>query len=78
MDGRKQLAETFQRDGLSQAQVAREVGCSPGYLSLLLDGKRWASPRLATKLSRLTAGTVPAKALVSPKMYEAAECLGAG
>lgn len=77
MDGRKQLAEQIRREG-SQAKVAKEVGCSESHLSLVLDGKRWASPRLASRLSGVTGGAVPAKSLVSPKTYEAAEYLGAG
>ena len=77
MDGRKQLAEFIRRDG-SQAKIAAEVGCSQGHLSLVLDGKRWASPQLALKLSRAVKDAVPADELVSPKTREVADLLRAG
>lgn len=78
MDGRETLAGIIRRDPRSQAQVAAEVGCSPGYLSLLLDKKRWASPKLAKRLSRAVNGGVAPDALVSPKMREVADLLRAG
>jgi transcriptional regulator with XRE-family HTH domain len=78
MDGRKALADIIRRDSRSQAQVASEVGCSPGYLSLLLDGKRWASPKLAQRLSQKFDGLVSANDLVSPKTREVADLLRAG
>lgn len=77
MDGRQQLADLIVGNG-RQAQLAREVGCSESHLSLLLQGKRWASPALAKKLSQAIDGKIPARALVSEKATEAADLLEAG
>jgi DNA-binding transcriptional regulator YdaS (Cro superfamily) len=78
MDGRKLLAAFIRANPASQAKLARDAGCSEGHLSLILSGKRWASPKLAHKISRAIDGAVPAKELVSPRQHEAAYYLRAG
>lgn len=78
MDGRDLLANYFRTSHASQAEVARVASCSEGHLSLILAKKRWASPHLARRLSSAVGGVVPAAALVSPKVHEAADYLRAG
>jgi DNA-binding transcriptional regulator YdaS (Cro superfamily) len=78
MDGRQLLADYIRVNPASQAKLARDAGCSEGHLSLILARKRWASPKLAHKISRAVEGAVPAKELVSPKSHETADYLRAG
>jgi transcriptional regulator with XRE-family HTH domain len=78
MDGRELLADYIRANPASQAKVAQDAGCSEGHLSLILARKRWASPKLAQRISRAVDGNVPANSLVSPKAHEAAEYLRAG
>lgn len=45
-------------NNLRQIDAAKAVGCSKSHLSLVLDGKRGASLRLAKELSDYTGGAV--------------------
>lgn len=63
MDGRQLLGE-FIAARTSQAQFARDVGCSDSHLSLILKGERGVSLRLAKRISEATDGAVPMDALV--------------
>lgn len=62
MTGRE-LLEGYISRNTTQAQFARDVGCSESHLSLLLDGKRGVSFRLARRISEATKGEVPLEAL---------------
>lgn len=77
MDGRQLLADYIRANPASQAKLARDAGCSEGHLSLILSCKRWASPKLAHKISSAIDGAIAAKDLVSPKAHEAADYLRA-
>jgi transcriptional regulator with XRE-family HTH domain len=77
MDGKGLLAAFLARDQRSQAQFARDVGCSEGHLSLVLKGERGLSVRLAKRISEATDGAVPVRALVPDKLERAAEVLEA-
>ena len=46
----------------TQAEFARQVGCSAPYLSDLLKGKRGVSLELAIVMSQQTGGAVPVEA----------------
>lgn len=48
-DGRAKLAELLQ--GTTQAEFARQVGCSEPHLSLILKGERGMSLKLAKRIS---------------------------
>jgi hypothetical protein len=58
--------------------VARLASCSEGHLSLILKKERWASPKLARRISAAVNGKVPANSLVSPSAHETANLLSAG
>lgn len=77
MDGRQQIAQFLAQHESSQAQFARDVGCSESHLTLFLQGKRKISVPLAMRMSAATGGAVPLKALVSSELIELAETLGA-
>ena len=62
VDGRKLLAE-FIRPRMTQAQFAKDVGCSESHLSLVLKGERGVSLGLAKRISEATAGAIPVEAL---------------
>lgn len=69
-NGRKLLAE-YIRARTTQAQFAREVGCSDSHLSLVLKGERGVSFGLAKRISEATRGEIPVELL--PHESEAAE-----
>lgn len=75
MDGIEQLADYISRGEASQAQVARNVGCSESHLSLVLSRKRGLSVPLAKRISVATG--VPVRALVADKLDQAVETLQA-
>lgn len=77
MDGIQLLADFISRGTASQAQIARDIGCSESHLSLILDRKRGLSVALATRISRATNGAVSVRALVPDKIKRAAETLQA-
>lgn len=77
MDGKALLADFIAHDPRSQAQIAREAKCSEGHLSLFLAGKRGLSVPLAKRLSAVTGGQVPVRALVPEKIEQAEETLEA-
>jgi transcriptional regulator with XRE-family HTH domain len=58
-DGRAMLAEFIRSRKITQAQFAREVGCSESHLSLVLKGFRGISFGLAKRISNATGGAVP-------------------
>lgn len=77
MDGKGLLADFLSRDPRSQAEFARQVGCSQGHLSLFLKGKRGLSVVLAKRISDATDRAVPVTSLVPDKIERAAEALEA-
>jgi transcriptional regulator with XRE-family HTH domain len=77
MDGKDRLAAFIRRDPRSQAQFAREAGCSEGHLSLVLKGKRGLSVPLAKRISQATGGEVPVRELVADKIERAEEAIEA-
>jgi DNA-binding transcriptional regulator YdaS (Cro superfamily) len=77
MDGIQKLADFIARKTASQAQFARDVGCSEPHLSLILAGKRGLSVPLAKRISVATDGEVPVRALVPDKIEQATETLEA-
>lgn len=77
MDGIAQLADFITRNMASQAQFARDVGCSEPHLSLILAGKRGLSVPLAKRISEATQGEVPVRVLVPDKIEQATETLEA-
>lgn len=77
MDGIQDLAAFIARNSASQAQFARDVGCSEPHLSLILAGKRGLSVKLAKRISVATNGELPVRALVPDKIEEATETLQA-
>ncbi len=73
MDGR-QLLSDFIAANTSQAQFARDVGCSDSHLSLVIKGERGVSLGLAKRISEATRGVVPIEALVlEDKQHEAVQ-----
>ncbi len=62
-DGLKRLAE-FIAAASSQAEFAKQVGCSEPHLSLVLSGARGLSLKLAKRISEATGGAVSMEALV--------------
>lgn len=66
MDGRHAIASFIDAQKASQAEFARDVGCSESHLSLFLKGKRGISVPLAKRMSAATDGAVPVTELVSP------------
>ena len=77
MDVFQELAAFIARNAASQAQFARDVGCSEPHLSLILAGKRGLSVPLAKRISIRTQGEIPVQALVPGKIAEATETLQA-
>lgn len=75
MDGTAALKAFIASGQSSQAQIAREVGCSQSHLSLVLKGKRGLSVPLAKRISDATG--VPVRSLVADKLEKAAEALEA-
>jgi len=63
MDGIARLAGYIAREKASQAEFAREVGCSEPHLSLVLKGERGVSLKLAKRISQATGGEVPVEDL---------------
>jgi transcriptional regulator with XRE-family HTH domain len=59
------LAAFFGEDRPGRASVAKKLGISESYLSLLVDGKRTPSLPLALRISKLTG--VPVDALQGAK-----------
>ncbi|RMF03089.1 MAG: helix-turn-helix domain-containing protein [Alphaproteobacteria bacterium] len=53
------LGETVSKSGRTQADWARELGVSPGYLHALINGAKRPSLDLALRIERLTGGAVP-------------------
>lgn len=51
IDGREMLAAFIRQEKTTQAQFAREVGCSGSHLSLILKGERGVSLGLAKRIS---------------------------
>lgn len=75
MDGIQKLADFITHKTASQAQFARDVGCSEPHLSLILAGKRGLSVPLAKRMS--VASGVPVRDLVPDKIEQATETLEA-
>lgn len=75
MDAREALADHIARNEASQAQFARDVGCSESHLSLILAGKRGLSVPLASRIS--AKAKIPVRDLVPDKVEEATQTLQA-
>lgn len=54
------LQRYIETAGMSQAELARLLGISRGYMSEITSGKKTPSLRVASDLERLTAGAVAA------------------
>jgi transcriptional regulator with XRE-family HTH domain len=52
------LKEFLKTSGSTQAELAKDVGCSPAAISMFVSGKRRPSPDLALKICRATGGQV--------------------
>ena len=50
-----QLRQIIAQRGLSQRATARRAGCSPGYLSNVIHGRKPLTPRVAAGLDRVLA-----------------------
>lgn len=72
MDARQLLAKWI-AENTTQAQFARDVGCSESHLSLVLSKDRGWSLPMARKMSKATGGAVPFEAFVAEPVEEAAE-----
>lgn len=77
MDGIANLAAFISRKTASQAQFARDIGCSESHLSLILARKRGLSVPLAKRIAVVTENEVPVRALVPDKIDRANETLEA-
>jgi transcriptional regulator with XRE-family HTH domain len=75
MDAREALADHIARNEASQAQFARDVGCSESHLSLILAGKRGLSVPLAKRIS--DKANIPVRELVPDKIHAATQALEA-
>lgn len=64
----RELHRLLEERRLSLREVARQAGCSPGYLSNVSHGRKSLTPRVAAHLDRVlgTSGTFAAFALVRP------------
>jgi transcriptional regulator with XRE-family HTH domain/tetratricopeptide (TPR) repeat protein len=64
----RELYRVLEERHLSLREVARQAGCSPGYLSNVSHGRKSLTPRVAAHLDRVlsTSGTFAAFALVQP------------
>ena len=54
----------------SQAKFAADAGCSESHLSLILQGKRGVSLKLAKKFSKTTGGAVRVEDFVSDEVAQ--------
>jgi transcriptional regulator with XRE-family HTH domain len=70
-----QLRHSIVARGLSVRATARQAGCSPGYLSNVIHGRRPLTPSVAARLDRVlnTGGTLAARALNWPSASNAAK-----
>jgi transcriptional regulator with XRE-family HTH domain len=59
----RNLAEYFEATGVTKYSVARKLGVTPAYVSMLASGSRQPALRLALRIEALTG--VPASALLS-------------
>ena len=58
------LTEYFKTDVVgAKSEMARYLGITPTWMSLLISGRRKASPELAIKLEKATKGLVTRQAL---------------
>lgn len=64
MNGR-QLLQSYISANTSQAQFARDIGCSDSHLSLILSGGRGPSLKLAQRIEELSG--VPMGAFAQPE-----------
>src|ERR1700739_1140157 len=62
----RELYRLLDERRLSLREAARQVGCSPGYLSNVSHGRKSLTPRVAARLDRVlaTGGTFAALAVV--------------
>ena len=63
-----QLRRSIAKRGLSMRATARRAGCSPGYLSNVIHGRKPLTPSVAARLDQAlgTGGTLVAYALNPP------------
>ena len=58
------ITEARQKQKLSKRQLARQVGCSNSFISLLESRKKNASPTMAKKIAQVLG--IPAHAVIYP------------
>ena len=61
------LAVWLESAGIARYRFADRIGVSPSHVTLLSQGKRGASLRVALKIERETGGAVQAKQLLIPR-----------
>lgn len=64
-DLQRRVTAVLKRDGISQNQLARELGVSEAYLSMIVRRKRQPSLPVALRLEARTG--IPVKAFLAPR-----------